>query len=267
MSCVILFASPVLDRLAAQLSLKQRIVSTASVLFRRFVLRHPLADADPRVMCIVCLLVASKAEDSPIFIKDLIRAVQSEEPSFKCTPESLIAGEWRVMAAFDGDVVVCHPHHMLCEYLADVSQNPCLDTAWRLLNDMYRTWVMLLHPPHVIAVTCAYMAFTLHGLNPDEWITKIQVPMTEVGAISKRLLAYYATCDSLPLTESNGCTEISLLAAKPSTVQLLSALSACHDHVLLPAAASRTTQVSDSTPLGSDSVAWALHTACPAVDA
>lgn len=65
-------------RVASLLHAKDRIVSTATVFFRRFYLRNSFVDSDPRLIVPACLLVASKAEDAVIYLKDLAHAAVTD---------------------------------------------------------------------------------------------------------------------------------------------------------------------------------------------
>ncbi len=85
-------------------------------------------------------------------------------------------------------------------YLADANLNDCLDTAWyvififftgdfvadrtclirKLVNDSYRTDVLLLYPPHIIALACIYLVAFQKDKDVSQWFSELNVEMKEV---------------------------------------------------------------------------------------
>jgi len=50
------------------------------------------------------------------------------------------------------DLIVFHPYRPVVQYLQELKLTDCMQTAWELLNDSYRTDLCLLHPPYLIAI-------------------------------------------------------------------------------------------------------------------
>ena len=73
-----------ISKLGKKLQLRQRVIATATVFFRRFYLKNAYCDTDPFIVIAACCYVAAKAEESPVHIKNIVaesRALFSRAPS------------------------------------------------------------------------------------------------------------------------------------------------------------------------------------------
>ena len=66
-----------IGKLGKKLSLKQRVIATATVFFRRFYLKNAYCDTDPFIVIAACCYVAAKAEESPVHIKNVVSEARS----------------------------------------------------------------------------------------------------------------------------------------------------------------------------------------------
>ena len=64
--------SSVITKLGSKLSMRQRVIATAIVFFRRFYLKSSYCETDPFIVIAACCYVAAKAEESPLHIKTVI---------------------------------------------------------------------------------------------------------------------------------------------------------------------------------------------------
>ena len=63
---------PVIAMLGKRLTLRQRVIATATVFFRRFYVKNLYCETDPFVVIAACCYVAAKAEESPVHIKNVV---------------------------------------------------------------------------------------------------------------------------------------------------------------------------------------------------
>jgi cyclin-C len=73
---------PVISKLGKKLDLRQRVIATATVFFRRFYLKNSYCDTDPFLLVAACCYVAAKAEETPVHVKNVVaeaRALFSSE--------------------------------------------------------------------------------------------------------------------------------------------------------------------------------------------
>lgn len=62
----------VISKLGKKLQLRQRVIATAIVFFRRFYLKNSYCETDPYLVLAACCYVAAKAEESPVHIKNVV---------------------------------------------------------------------------------------------------------------------------------------------------------------------------------------------------
>jgi hypothetical protein len=84
-----------------------RVGPTAIVFFRRFYLFNSVRVHDPRVMLLACLLVAGKAEESVLSLRDL-RKIHP-----KLVEEQVQQAEFTLLKALGAHLHVYHPHNLV----------------------------------------------------------------------------------------------------------------------------------------------------------
>lgn len=62
----------VISKLGKKLGLRQRVIATATVFFRRFYLKNSYCDTDPFLLVATCCYVAAKAEETPVHVKNIV---------------------------------------------------------------------------------------------------------------------------------------------------------------------------------------------------
>ena len=67
----------VLSKLGNKLNLRQRVIATATIFFRRFYLKNSYCDTDPYLVLAACCYVASKAEEFPVQIKTIVNETRN----------------------------------------------------------------------------------------------------------------------------------------------------------------------------------------------
>ena len=61
-----------ISKLGKKLQLRQRVIATATVFFRRFYVKNSFCETDPFIVIAACCYVAAKAEESPVHIKNVV---------------------------------------------------------------------------------------------------------------------------------------------------------------------------------------------------
>ncbi|KAI0951656.1 hypothetical protein AcV7_007692 [Taiwanofungus camphoratus] len=192
----------VIAKLGKKLQLRQRVIATATVFFRRFYVKNLYCETDPFIVIAACVYVAAKAEESPIHIKNVVSEARmlfsNEELGVKSFPSDnskLAEMEFYLVDDLECDLTVFHPYRtlmMLCrkegtaagseaeagELGTGIDDGPrywgtgegkleleegALQMAWFIINDTYRSELCLLYPPHLIAIAAIYLTLVLHG--------------------------------------------------------------------------------------------------------
>ena len=82
-----------ISKLGKKLQLRQRVIATATVFFRRFYVKNSYCETDPFIVIAACCYVAAKAEESPVHIKNVVseaRILFGTVPSSSPAPTQLM---------------------------------------------------------------------------------------------------------------------------------------------------------------------------------
>ncbi|KAL8143870.1 hypothetical protein V2J09_016902 [Rumex salicifolius] len=191
-------------KLANQIKLRQRVVATAITYMRRLYTSKSMTEYDPRLVAPTCLYLASKAEESTVQAKVVHYYMKRIYPDEKYRYEikDILEMEMKLLEALDYYLVVFHPYHSLTELLQDagMSDKENIQFTWGLLNDTYKMDLILIHPPHLIALACIFIASALKEKDTVTWFEDLHVDMNTMKTISTEILDFY---DSIKVKTEN----------------------------------------------------------------
>ena len=102
--------------------------------------------------------------------------------------------EFVVLHALLFDLIVWHPYRPLAHFLASFTAHPLhaelTQRAWELANESLYGDAALLHPPHVVAVACLYMAAHMLGVDYRAWLRTLATPQTAIADCAHMLLQH-----------------------------------------------------------------------------
>uniref|UniRef100_A0A8C2KXE0 Cyclin L1 n=1 Tax=Cyprinus carpio TaxID=7962 RepID=A0A8C2KXE0_CYPCA len=156
------------------LRLPQVAMATGQVLFQRFFYSKSFIKHSFEIVAMACLNLASKIEESPRRVRDVINVFHhlKQGKGKKSTPlvldqnyintkNQVIKAERRVLKELGFCVHVKHPHKIIVMYLQvlECEKNQMLvQIAWNYMNDALRTNVFVRFEPETIACACIYLA-------------------------------------------------------------------------------------------------------------
>ncbi|OSD01686.1 cyclin-like protein [Trametes coccinea BRFM310] len=184
-----IFFANLISRLGRKLQLRQRVIATAIVFFRRFYVKNSYCETDPFIVAAACCYVAAKAEESPVHIKHVVSEARTlfGEYGIKTFPtdnSKLAEMEFYLVDELDCDLTVFHPYRTLMTLVGkgtsaasdtevgEAEDGPrywgtgegklelseqAIQTSWFIINDTLRSELCLLYPPHLIAVAAIYL--------------------------------------------------------------------------------------------------------------
>ncbi|KAG8011225.1 Cyclin-C [Nibea albiflora] len=175
-----IFFANVIQALGEHLKLRQQVIATATVYFKRFYARYSLKSIDPVLMAPTCVFLASKVE--------------------------ILECEFYLLELMDCCLIVYHPYRPLLQYVQDMGQEDMLlPLAWRIVNDTYRTDLCLLYPPFMIALgktadihrssplfnpVCMLPA-VVQQKDARQWFAELSVDMDKILEIIRVILKLY----------------------------------------------------------------------------
>ncbi|MCI4377781.1 hypothetical protein PGIGA_G00207110 [Pangasianodon gigas] len=156
------------------LRLPQVAMATGQVLFQRFFYSKSFIKHNFEIMAMACVNLASKIEESPRRVRDVINVFHHLkqgggkrstplflDQNYINTKNQVIKAERHVLKELGFCVHVKHPHKMIVMYLQvlECEKNKVLvQTAWNYMNDALRTDVFVRFEPETIACACIYLA-------------------------------------------------------------------------------------------------------------
>ncbi|KAF4602706.1 RNA polymerase II holoenzyme cyclin-like subunit [Pleurotus pulmonarius] len=196
-----IYFADLITKLGKRLSLRQRVIATATVFFKRFYLKNSFCETDPFIVIAACCYVAAKAEESPVHIKNVVSEARSlfndiyGIKTFSSDNSKLAEMEFYLVDDLECDLTVFHPYRSLltlCRKEGDHDEEAEAGERWAattegggftnsmvrliltfngwpihslpsrfIINDTYRSDICLLYPPHVIAIAAIYLTFIL----------------------------------------------------------------------------------------------------------
>ncbi|VUZ57343.1 unnamed protein product [Hymenolepis diminuta] len=180
---ILIFFIDVIQAFGKSIEVRQQVIATASVYFRRFYSRTSLKSIDPWLMAPSCLFLSSKVEEYGVIQpKSLIAAcckvVNSQYSKYfkdyvyPYRTHDVFECEFILMEAMDCSLVVFHPYRPLLNFCNDLKPHLLdlaeehLQRAWAFANDTLRTDLCLHYPPYLIALGCVQLALISLSKNP-----------------------------------------------------------------------------------------------------
>lgn len=158
---VFIFFANLLQTLGESLKLRQQVIATATVYFKRFYARNSLKCIDPLLLAPTCIFLASKVEEFGVIsntrlistcqtvIKNKFGYAYPQEFSYRTN--NILECEFYLLENLDCCLIVYQPYRPLLLLIQDIGhEDQLLTLTWRIVNDSLRTDVSLLYPPHQV---------------------------------------------------------------------------------------------------------------------
>ncbi|XP_057310724.1 cyclin-C-like [Hydractinia symbiolongicarpus] len=197
-----IFFSHFIQSLGECLKLRQQVIATATVYFKRFYSRTSLKCVDPLLLAPTCLYVASKVEECGLMsntrLLNACNTICKNKYNYAYPMEypyrinQILECEFYLLEIMDCCLIVFHPYRPLTKYVSDMAQEgSILPYAWRVVNDSLRSDVSLLYPPYMIALAAIYMACVFEKRDCQQWFSELNVNMERILEIVRRILSLY----------------------------------------------------------------------------
>ncbi|CAG2054764.1 unnamed protein product [Timema podura] len=193
------------------LKLPQVAMATAQVLFQRFYYSKSFVRHAMETTAMGCLCLASKIEEAPRRIRDVINVLQHVkqvkgqrtiqpivlDQNYIALKTQVIKAERRVLKELGFCVHVRHPHKIIVMYLqvlGFLSHQSLMQNAWNYMNDSLRTDVFVRYQPETVACACIYLTSRKLSIclpkNPA-WFSIFGVLEKDIKDVCFRILRLY----------------------------------------------------------------------------
>jgi cyclin-C len=158
---VFIFFANLIQILGEQLKLRQQVIATATVYFKRFYARNSVKCIDPLLLAPTCIFLASKVEEFGVISNNrLISTCQTViknkfgyayQQEFPYRTNHILECEFYLLENLDCCLIVYQPYRPLLQLIQDIgTEDQLLTLTWRIINDSLRCDVSLLYPPYQV---------------------------------------------------------------------------------------------------------------------
>lgn len=206
---LMIFYADFTQALGEALGVKQQVVATSIVYFKRFYVRNSLKSIDPLLLAPTSIFLASKVEEYGVISNHrLIQTCQTiyknkfnyawNLPEFPYKITHVLECEFYLLEMMDCCLILYHPYRPLTQYVQDWREKDIiLPVAWHVINDSYRTDIPLLYPPHQIAIACLHMACVITQQDIYKtWFAELNTDFDKILEITRHMLNLYETWKS-----------------------------------------------------------------------
>lgn len=185
--------SAYISKMAQHVKVRQRVVATAIAYMRRVYVSRSMTEYNPLLVAPACLYLASKAEESTVQARLLVFYIKKlyTDEKYRFEIKEILEMEMKILEALDYYLVVFHPYRALSQLLHDAGMSDATQQTWGLVNDTYKMDLILLHPPHLIALACMYIVSANNEKENTAWFEELRVDMTLVKNIAMEILDFY----------------------------------------------------------------------------
>ena len=199
----IIFAN-FIQAIGEHLKVRQLVIATATVYFKRFYAMHSLKSCDPVLLAPTCIFLASKVEEFGFIshnkvINSAMTVIKSKYShafpnEFAYRSSHMFECEFYLLELMDCCLIVYHPYRPLVPYAQDlgISEN-ILPLAWRIVNDTYRTDIVFLYAPFQIVIAALHLAcvYQNHENAAKHWFAELNVDYDKIIEITRIILDLY----------------------------------------------------------------------------
>ncbi|KAJ8328860.1 hypothetical protein BDV3_006453 [Batrachochytrium dendrobatidis] len=182
---IMLYYSNFVQKACKRLHVRQPVVGTALVYWRRFFTKNALYDIDPMLVAGTCIYVACKIEECPHHIRNVaneMRALGGDLFPYDAT--AIADFEFYLIEELEFSLIMFHPYKPLQLILEKLNlTKKCLQTAWYVVNDTFKTDLHLIYPPHMIAIAAI---FIVTCIQDTESASKSRIPGAPIQDTSSR---------------------------------------------------------------------------------
>ncbi|EFO99016.1 CRE-CIC-1 protein [Caenorhabditis remanei] len=234
--------------------LRQQVIATAIVYFKRFYLRQSFRDMCPFLVASTALFLACKVEEhTTLSVSSFLKNTALVLPkrwgvTFETTSAKngvLYDSEFILVEILDCCLVVYHPQRPMVELLDDFRlytnssaspTSPLKDfesieaQCQKVINDTLRCDVGLIYAPHIIAISSILVAMDLMGRGEEleGWMVEVDVDMEKVADCTDQIYKMYTLWRSFD--EKEEVKKLMAKLPKPNQQQMTQQQQHHHHH-------------------------------------
>lgn len=199
---IFMFFANLIQVIGENLKMRQQVIATATIYFKRFYARNSLKCIDPLLMAPTCVFLASKVDEFGVVSNSRMTAccqqvlrskfTHAYQHEFPYRMPQILECEFYLMEDMDCCLITYHPYRSLLQYIQDLDHDSALQNlSWRIINDSLRTDLPLIYPPYMIALAALHMASVILNKDTKQWFAELAVDVDKLIEITKEMMALY----------------------------------------------------------------------------
>ncbi|DBA03439.1 TPA: hypothetical protein N0F65_002847 [Lagenidium giganteum] len=173
-----------LEEIGPRLRVRQIIIYTAIVFYRRFYQLQSFVNFDPHLVVGTVFFLASKVEESQLSLPTVASVlhhytttgVDEDDAMYTFQEKDILECEFYAIETLQFDLILHHPFPALLQFLDEFElHDECLHLSWQLVQYSYRTDIIMLHPPFMVAYAAAYIACVEAGYNAAQVFANVNI--------------------------------------------------------------------------------------------
>ncbi|RQM25089.1 hypothetical protein B5M09_000215 [Aphanomyces astaci] len=234
-----------IEELGARIHVNQIIICTAIILYKRFYLTQSFTDFDPRLVVCTVMVLATKIEEFPVRLPEItsplhelttstcfssstsiltyppVEIPEDKDAMYDFTEKDVIECEFYVIEATQYDLVIHHPFSTLVKVYEEVEETfPMYDhsfkTAWDLCLFAYRTHIVLLRPPFLVALAVVYLALQDACYDTSDYLDRVNIKSEHILQVVAELQSTFVEVQSLMAAQSAALAKLEHIVPDPT---------------------------------------------------
>jgi len=197
-----------------KLRLPQLTIASAIVFYHRFFAYKSYGDFERFSIATTCIFLASKVEETPKKLKDVVMETYKQQHKDKPPPEiesrefwelkeKVLISERILLQTLSFDLTVEHAYRPLLAYVKSIKGTRDLaQVAWNFINDSLRTTICLQYAPRCVSAAAVHLAarylsekgkseFALPAHQGGKWYDAFQVSEESFTDVAQQIMELY----------------------------------------------------------------------------
>ncbi|GAB9464631.1 hypothetical protein Gpo141_00002060 [Globisporangium polare] len=218
-----------LEEIGPRLRVRQIIIYTAIMFYRRFYQTQSFVNFDPHLVVGTVFFLASKVEESQLSLATVASVlhhytttgVDEDEAMYTFQDKDILECEFYVVEALQFDLILHHPFPSLLQFLDEFEiHEECLQFAWQLVQYSYRTDIIILHPPFMVAYAAAYISCMEAGYDAAHVFASVNIKKELLMKIVREFQDAFEEEKRLHTVQAAALEKLEEIIPDPSAVDL-----------------------------------------------
>jgi len=203
---IMIFYANFMQLLGENLKVRNQVIATATLYFKRFYARNSLKSIDPLLLAPTCTFLAAKVEEfgqlsqtklittCSMIVKTKLNYAFNQDFPYRI--QDVLNVEFYLLEVLDCCLICYLPYRPLQIFCQDLGMNSTqnealLSFSWKIVNDSLRSDACLMYAPSHIALACLHIAGIVLNRDLRNWFSELNVDLDKVLEVVRVILHLY----------------------------------------------------------------------------